>query len=180
MKLFLTMKKGLGDLCAALWYNWLFLILKRQYKRTINIDKQVVVPCKRRIKEPIGRLINLCLSQKQFFHRLSKITQPCALRSRESCKYVNLRRCVRVTSWGGGVSSIHLAFHNLGSMNVIERQGRKVNSQTNWLTITSPGMASLDCSWMTGFQPFPRKTNNNCTIGVYIINFSDIDVYAGW
>lgn len=102
MKLFLTMKKGLGDLCAALWYNWLFLILKRQYKRTINIDKQVVVPCKRRIKEPIGRLINLCLSQKQFFHRLSKITQPCALRSRESCKYVNLRRCVRVTSWGRG------------------------------------------------------------------------------
>lgn len=102
MKLFLTMKKGLGALCAALWYNWLFLILKRQYKRTINIDKQVVVPCKRRIKEPIGRLINLCLSQKQFFHRLSKITQPCALRSRESCKYVNLRRCVRVTSWGGG------------------------------------------------------------------------------
>lgn len=102
MKLFLTMKKGLGDLCAALWYNWLFLILKRQYKRTINIDKQVVVPCKRRIKEPIGRLINLCLSQKQFFHRLSKITQPCALRSRESCKYVNLRRCVRVTSWGEG------------------------------------------------------------------------------
>lgn len=99
MKLFLTMKKGLGDLCAALWYNWLFLILKRQYKRTINIDKQVVVPCKRRIKEPIGRLINLCLSQKQCFHRLSKITQPCALRSRESCKYVNLRRCVRVTSW---------------------------------------------------------------------------------
>lgn len=157
MKLFLTMKKGLGDLCAALWYNWLFLILKRQYKRTINIDKQVVVPCKRRIKEPIGRLINLCLSQKQFFHRLSKITQPCALRFRESCKYVNLRRCVRVTSWGGGVSSIHLAFHNLGSMNVIERQGRKVNSQTNWLTITSPGMASLDCSWMTGFWAFPQK-----------------------
>lgn len=147
----------MGDLCAALWYNWLFLILKRQYKRTINIDKQVVVPCKRRIKEPIGRLINLCLSQKQFFHRLSKITQPCALRSRESCKYVNLRRCVRVTSWGGGVSSIHLAFHNLGSMNVIERQGRKVNSQTNWLTITSPGMASLDCSWMTGSSAFPQK-----------------------
>lgn len=106
MKLFLTMKKGLCDLCAALWYNWLFLILKRQYKRTINIDKQVVVPCKRRIKEPIGRLINLCLSQKQFFHRLSEITQPCALRSRESCKYVNLRRCVRVTSLGGWVRFI--------------------------------------------------------------------------
>lgn len=156
MKLFLTMKKGLGDLCAALWDNWLFLILKRQYKRTINIDKQVVVPCNRRIKEPIGRLINLCLSQKQFFHRLNEITQPCALRSRESCKYVNLRRCVRVTSWGG-VSSIHLAFHNLGSINVIERQGRKVNSQTNWLMITSPGMASLDCSWMTGFWAFPQK-----------------------
>lgn len=132
----------------------IILNIKKCNNEQRNIDMQVVVPCKRRIKEPIGRLINLCLSQKQFFIVWARLPNRVhQVPEKVVCTYI----CACALQAGGGGRFDSSCFHKLGSMNVIERQGRKVNSQTNWLTITSPVMASLDCSWMTGFTVFPQK-----------------------